>query len=162
MNIRMRHLITALGALALLATATASDARPRIELLNGGQGVASPVRPPSATNDGRESTVRLQGELSYNRREGLSLNGRAISITPRTASFGLSGPANRMIDPAKLGGRKVTVFGRDFNGVLDAGLLIFAPRPQDLSTTTGTVPMAYMRPSSVDPDLNELTTEAPR
>ena len=140
MNIRMRHLITALGALALLATATASDARPRIELLNGGQGVASPVRPPSATNDGRESTVRL----------------------PRTASFGLSGPANRMIDPAKLGGRKVTVFGRDFNGVLDAGLLIFAPRPQDLSTTTGTVPMAYMRPSSVDPDLNELTTEAPR
>lgn len=145
-----------------------AKAADRMQLLNNGRGVQSLVRPEGSDRQG--TALRMTGEMRYSHRDGLTLDGASVQLSHRTVLFPSPRNHGRIIDPSRLNGKHMTVFGRRNHGTIEAVLLILDPFQNGLSTG-GSLggfgandqlrPEAYV-PSSANPKVGELTGSAPK
>ena len=108
----------------VILTGTPAEAKQRIEFLNNGRGVRDIEVSKKERTQQPPKTVRLQGPIAHNSRSGLHMGNIAVRITPTTAVFPNLPGVDAALDPSRLSGRWVTVFGRRLGNTVDAQMVI--------------------------------------
>ena len=167
------HRFLTVGALlvgaAVLLVPSDGVAQRRIEFLGGGQGVLDVV-PPAPSSPG--GTLRVHGEAHYDPRGGLRVGKVPVVFTRTTGVFPGSIGSGRSLDPRRLAGRKVTVYGKRGATGLQAALVIVDASENHRRATGFEMelqieglpdPDSFRLPSEgSDPHAGRLTEDAPR
>jgi hypothetical protein len=115
----------------------------------------------SAARAAGAPAVRLQGQLAYSSRDGLTLDGEPVFVGLQTGFFPI-GDRDLTTDPSGLDGVQATVFGRKLSRGVRATLLIF----HAASTGSGLASLAErsteIDPSDSDPNAGTYRQDAPR
>ena len=123
--------VLVLMSLALLMS-TPAEAKQRIEFLNNGRGVRDLTVTTKERAERRASIVQVQGTVSYQSRSGLRLDKYVLQISSSTAVYPTLPGVSAALDPSRMSGRRVTVFGRRYGNTIDAQLVIVSPREDEL------------------------------
>lgn len=108
---------------------------------------------PAVKNAGPDATsVRLAGTLRYDRRHGLQLDRQGLLLSAQTVVFPRE--EGRRLDPRRLHGKSVTVFGTPTPRGLRVSLLLLEG-PRDWSYAPERV-----KPSAADPRVGEFEEDA--
>ncbi len=157
----LKPLAASLMACALLAPSMAAAEKRPIPILNNGRGIAPKVTAPTVRDGNtnpKGNSVRLEGKMTFSGKQGLTIDGMPVRISPQTSFF--PQPAgDRMPDPSRFRGKHVTVFGTKRGGVVEATLLLidsgaFSMNPMDSLKE-------WMVPSESNENLGHFRKNAP-
>jgi hypothetical protein len=134
----------------------------RLTLQENNRGAITKNKAQEQTTKGAPAPVNISGELSFDRRSGLSINGMPISFDSQTNIFPDPG-SGRLPSPSSLNGKTATVLGVQSPGGMISARLVLISEPGHDGGSEGPNPVeSWQVPADSGSPVGELTDVAPR